>query len=620
VVTNVSTAGVPNAPQLFPLSQAATGVAAAGLNGDKYPDMIAASGAISVLLRNPAGGFQTPTSYKLQSGSQAVAVAVGDMNGDGKNDVVTSSMFTTNNGGFAGTVDVALGNGDGTLGKQNSYPMGGYPGGAFGSASSGIVLGDFNGDKKLDVAAGFQADPPTSNSGGVSVLLGNGDGTLRPTVTYGGGSTSVYSLVAGDFNGDGKLDLAAGAGMDLIDGGVLMLLLGNGDGTFQAAKTVSVGSPAGVPQGIAAGDVNGDGKLDLVAVISSLNGENRVVVLLGNGDGTFRQMTAIQTPVLGSTIAIADFNGDGKPDVVVGDCCGYSESIYLLGHGDGTFQSPQYFASGSSAQAFAVTSWNNDRVVGLAVAHQVGTVMALEAIPITGGIAGSATVTSAAAGVLSLAPGSLAGAYGPDLANGAPNSTTLPWPASFEGTSISITDSSGVKTPAPLTYVSQGQVNFQIPDSVAAGPVTIAVTSGDETVSIAQPTLTKYAPALFTLNGANLAAAVAICVSSSGAQTAEYPYQVVNGAIVAQVLNLGACSQTVLELYGTGIDAATAANTQVSIGGVSAPVLYAGPQQTYPGLDQINVTIPQSLAGKESVSVVMTVAGASSNTVNITVQ
>ena len=568
VTTPVTAGGVPSAPQLFPLSQAASGVAAGDLNGDKYPDMIAAGGKISVLLRNPAGGFQAPVSYTLQSGSQAVAIAVGDMNGDGKNDIVTSSMFNMNSGAFGGTVDVALGNGDGTLGKQNSYAMNGFPGGAFGSASSGIVLGDFNGDKKLDVAAGFQTSPGNANSGGVSVLLGNGDGTLRPAVTYGGGSASVYSLVAGDFNGDGKLDLAAGAGTDQVDGGVLMVLLGNGDGTFQAAKNISVGSPAGVPSAIAAADVNGDGKLDLV----------------------------------------------------VGDCCGYSESVYLLGQGDGTFQAPQYFASGSSAQAFAVTSWNNDGVVGLAVAHEVGSVMAMEALPLSGVITASTNVTSAAGGVLSLAPGSLASAYGADLANGAPNSTTLPWPPSFEGTSIAITDSTGAKTPAPLTYVSQGQVNFQIPDTVPAGPVTMAVTSGDGTVSTAQATLTKYAPALFTLNASNLAAAVAICVSSSGAQTAEYPYQVVSGAIVALPLNLGACAQTVLELYGTGIDAATASNTQVSMNGVSAPVLFAGPQQTYPGLDQINITIPKSLAGTGSVSIVMTVAGTASNTVNITVQ
>ena len=621
VITPVTSAGAPSAPQLYMLSTPPTGVAAADLNGDKYPDMIAASGSISVLLRNPAGSFKAPVNYTLESGSQAAAVATADMNGDGRNDVIALSSTTSSTGASGGTIDILLGNGDGTLVHQNSYPMGGYPGGSFGIAASGLVIADFNGDKKLDVAAGFQTAFGGNNAGGISVLLGNGDGTLRPAVTYGGGSTSIYSLVAGDFNGDGKMDLAAGGGTDPFHGGALMILLGNGDGTFQQPKTSQVGSPAGVPGAIAAADVNGDGKLDIVATVSGTAGPS-FVVLLGNGDGTFRQLTSTTIPASGSTIAVADLNGDGRPDVAIGDCCGYSESIYLLGKGDGTFQAPQHFASGSSAQSFAVTSWNNDGVPGLAVAHQIGTVAALETIASSGTPPGggpAAQVTSAAGGVNALAPGSLASAFGADLANGQPNATTLPWPTMFEGTSVSITDSSGSKTAAPITYVSQGQVNFQIPDGVATGAGSVTVTSGDGTVSTASVTLAPFAPALFTLNASNLSAAVAICVSASGAQSSEYPYQVASGAIVAQPLNLGACSQTVLELYGTGLDAA-ASHAQVSIGGVSATVLYAGPQQAFPGLDQINITVPQTLAGKGSVPIVLTVGGGTSNTVNVTIQ
>ena len=622
VATPVNAAGVPVAPRLYILNNSPAGIAAADLNGDKYPDIVAASGPISVLLRDPAGAFKPPVNYNLQSGAQAVAAAVGDMNGDGRNDVVTSSAVTTQSGAFTGAIDVVLGNGDGTLGRQNSYPMGGLPGGPVGVGSSGIVLGDFNGDKKIDVAAGFQSSPFAAKSGGISVLLGNGDGTLRPAVTYAGGSASVYSLAAADFNGDGKLDLAAGGGTDSLDGGVLMILLGNGDGSFQSAKTLTVGSPAGVPSAIAAGDINGDGKPDIVAAVSNAGSQASVVVLLGNGDGTFRQLAPVPTRVAGAAIALIDLNGDGHPDIVVGDCCGFSESVYLIGKGDGTFQAPQYFASGSSARAFAVTSWNNDGVPGLAIALKTGAVMPLSVIsaPKTTGGSAVAQVTSAAGGVAALAPGSLASAFGADLANGQPNPTSLPWPTAFEGTSVSITDSTGAQYPALITYVSQAQVNFQIPENVAQGAASIAVKSGDGTVSSASTTLAAFAPALFTLNPSNLSAAVAICVSASGAQSPEYPYQTLNGAIVAQPLNLGACSQTILELYGTGIDAAGAAAAQVTIGGVAANVQYAGPQQAFPGLDQINIVIPQSLAGKGSVPITLSIGGATSNTVNVSIQ
>ena len=154
----------------------------------------------------------------------------------------------------------------------------------------------------------------------------------------------------------------------------------------------------------------------------------------------------------------------------------------MLGKGDGTFGAAQYFISGSSITAFATASWNNDGVPGLAIAQQGKTVMAIETAlnSKTTGTPGAA-VTSAAGRVLPLAPGSLATAYGSDLATGQPNPPGLPWPSSLIGTSVTIQDSTGTRTAAPLTFVSPGQVNFQIPDSVAKGAATITVASGDDT-------------------------------------------------------------------------------------------------------------------------------------------
>jgi uncharacterized protein (TIGR03437 family) len=229
-------------------------------------------------------------------------------------------------------------------------------------------------------------------------------------------------------------------------------------------------------------------------------------------------------------------------------------------------------------------------------------------------------LSSAAAGVAALAPGSLASAYGTDLASGQPNAPALPWPISYEGTTVTVMDSTGSPTTAPLIYVSPEQVNFQVPSTAALGSAAVTVTSGDGTQSSGQATLTSLAPALFTLNSSNLAAAYAECISSTGTETTEDPFQVVNGAIVAQPLNLSACAKTVLELYATGLDKATAANIQATIGNTTATVQSAGPGGMWPGLDQVDVVIPLSLAGAGSVPVVITAGGVSSNTVNVRIQ
>src|SRR5262249_25521752 len=188
--------------------------------------------------------------------------AVGDFNGDGKADVLVANSPNTTT---AGSLRLLLGNGDGTFQTTPNYATGSGPG--------SMAWGDVNGDGKIDLITA------NSQSGNVSVLLGNGDGTFQTPVNYLAG-VGPGAVRLGDFNVDGKLDIVVtNAGANGVQGSTVSVLLGNGNGTFQAANTFAVGT---VPLGLAVGDFNGDGKLDIAT--ANLN-SNNVSVLLGNGDG-----------------------------------------------------------------------------------------------------------------------------------------------------------------------------------------------------------------------------------------------------------------------------------------------------------------------------------------------
>jgi Bacterial Ig-like domain (group 3)/FG-GAP-like repeat/Beta-propeller repeat/FG-GAP repeat len=224
-----------------------------------------------------------------------------------------------------------------------------------GSQPWSIVVGDFNGDGKADLAIGEES--------GVQILLGNGDGTFEAALTYPLGSYD--SVAAGDFNADGKTDLA------VASGNTIYVLLGNGDGTF--ATAVPYGVTASNLLSIAAADFNGDGTVDLVAA-SAENGA--VSVLLGKGDGTFETAVNYNSGANSTSVAVGDFNGDGKADLVVTNTTGTVN--VLLGKGDGTFLPAVMYPAGSQPFAVAVADFNGDGKLDLAVANESGDVTVLE--------------------------------------------------------------------------------------------------------------------------------------------------------------------------------------------------------------------------------------------------
>jgi len=365
-------------------------VAVADVNGDGKPDLLVvnscadstcgANSTVAVLLGNGDGTFRAAVTY-ASGGFLASSIAVADVNGDGKPDLLVANYAASRSdfvgGNMVGTVGVLLGNGDGTFQTAVAYGSGGYE-------AVSIAVADVNGDGTLDVLVAnlcsVAADCGLVGDGEVGVLLGNGDGSFQTAVSYDSGGGYDRSVAVADVNGDGKPDLLVANELTGEEaGGSAGVLLGNGDGTFQ--PVVTYGPGGNTTWSLAVADVNGDGKPDLLVAnlfASSVSENGSVGVLLGNGDGTFKTAVAYGSGQPGAnSVAVADVNGDGKPDLVVANLC-VSVPTYctntavavLLGNGDGTFQTAvTYLSGGYSAESVAVADVNGDGKPDLVAAN-----------------------------------------------------------------------------------------------------------------------------------------------------------------------------------------------------------------------------------------------------------
>ena len=278
----------------------------------------------------------------IASGAPFNYSIVADFNGDGKLDMA-GIVQGSNPPAIPYIASIVLGNGDGTFSGGSVIATGNANGRRI---CFQVVAGDFNGDGKVDVAIG--------DGLGIEVYLGNGDGTFQAGLPPVGGGSGLEQVV-GDFNGDGKLDIAEMVGS--YSNPSLQILLGNGDGTFQ----VGASYPGLVPyeQQMFTADLNGDDKLDLIILQPAASGgTGTMTVLLGNGDGTFGTPTNYPVSAYPSGGALADLNADGKLDVAL-DTGNYSagSTTIMLGNGDGTFQSPAVIPFSASLDA---GDFNND--------------------------------------------------------------------------------------------------------------------------------------------------------------------------------------------------------------------------------------------------------------------
>jgi hypothetical protein len=330
------------APVNYPTGFCANSVAVGDFNHDGRPDLAVActfpSGdGVSVLLGNPDGTFQTFAKYDV-GGQNPSTLAVGDLTGNGVQDIVTANSQFANN-----SVSVLMGNGNGTFGSSSVYTAGQSP--------DAVALGDFNGDGILDVVAADTAGP----IGCVSVLLGNGDGTLlaSPDLVLNSPGPSVQA----DFTGDNITDLAVVTSNTDFSG--VTIFPGLGNGLFGSPlQTVTIDQPTSV----AVGDFNHDQKMDLA--VSTAAG---VTVLLGAGNGSFGTRYDFAAGPTPTWIAVDDFNGDTFPDIVVADNnqTGGGVSL-LLGNGDGTFAPAVSISAGGPAKYVVTGDFNGDHAEDLA--------------------------------------------------------------------------------------------------------------------------------------------------------------------------------------------------------------------------------------------------------------
>ncbi len=393
------TGAFPFRSTLFQKGRRPNSVAAGDFNGDGRPDVVVANGTSvdgnAIVYLNDNLMFQQEvrldwTSPGIRTNSSSVAVA--DFNADGKLDVVLTNIDFN-------AVFVALGDGAGNFSNFKNYSTNGfYP--------VHVVARDFNGDGKVDLAVANQA--ATGNN--VSILLGNGIGGFGVATTHAAGGSPSF-IETGDFNSDNKIDLAVasyGSGQNIS------ILLGNGAGAFGAPTTFSSGGTS--PGTLAAADFNGDGKIDLAAVNQH---EANVVILSGNGAGSFSPSASYESGASSPNfVTAADLNSDGNSDLVIGhelpqkvsvlvNTCGAGDQPPTLG-----FSAPSY-ATNEANGIFNVTVNRSGALAGAATVNYAT----------SDGTATNPSDYKATSGTLSFAPGEASKTFPVEVVNDALDET-----------------------------------------------------------------------------------------------------------------------------------------------------------------------------------------------------
>ncbi|MBL8207516.1 MAG: VCBS repeat-containing protein [Blastocatellia bacterium] len=558
-------------------------------------------------------------NWEYQVNGFPYASVVGDFDQDGKTDliVMNNDPFIDAKGIVTWLPEVGLLSQDLSPAQLQIYKNR-IRVSAAGAMAMDIRAADLNRDGKLDLVT---ANGRTNE---ITLLFGNGNGSFSVAGTYPVG-TDPRSVTIADFNGDGNPDIAVGnrgsAGVHLF--------LNNGAGTL-TTQTLNTATPTRM---VVSGDVNVDGKADLIIA------SNTTPVLslwLGNGTGGFAAPLSVAVEKNPFALALADFTGDGKPDVALTRYQTSSENenrvLILAGDGAGGFRSAQDFVvPGAAYLAARDVDANGFPDLGVATSPNggIGAVwVALNACRPPSPSALATTVNGASFSHDVVAAEGIVSAFGTQLSNGEYAATSLQLPLQLGTTVVKVKDSQGVERIAPLFYASPNQVNYLVPPATALGVATVTINNGDVKESRGSVLVRKTAPGLFAAssNGRGAAAADLFRIKYPSRETAYEPVAQYDPVLMRHVtlpivMGDGVPPETdtlYLLLYGTGIrERIRLENVTANIAGINCPVEYAGAQCCYVGLDQINVKLPIELRGRGEVDVILTIDGKEANPIRV---
>ncbi|NOT64345.1 MAG: hypothetical protein HOP19_29355, partial [Acidobacteria bacterium] len=591
-----------NAPRGFSYAAAgsAQNLAAGDVNGDGIGDIVVVGGSLTWVPGTGRGTFGAPITIDVPNNGGTAAAVLRDFNRDGRLDLAllqSNSLIVT----------ILLNNGRGQFTPRSTFNVNG--------SATQLGVADFNQDGSLDLVTRGQA-------GGLALYLGNGQGNFTPNATGLGGSEAGSLFAIGDFNGDGLFDLAypdplAQSGQSAAR---LFILPGNGQGGFNAA--IPVNGETSVSQ-IIAGDLNLDGHDDLIySVFSSPYAVN---VALSNGKGGFDAFAKYPTETtFPFHLQLADLNGDGKLDLL-GNASNHQSLLIWMGKGDGSFNAPLTIPASGAFATILTADADEDGDLDVIAASTIASALAVITNRNGCSPAGGAVTASAA----SYAPHRNAGdsinaLFGVSLSSATQAAAVVPLPTTLSNVSLRMRDSAGVERLAPLFFVSPGQINYLTPAGLAPGVLTFTVLNGGNAVATGTTWLVQTAPGLFSVDatGAGLAAAVVLRVRANGAQVYESIARLEQGGVVPIPIDVSnTAEQVFLILFGTGLRNRNANGTVTfTANGAPLEVLYAGTQAGFAGLDQLNLRLPATLAGRGQIELQFLVDGRAANPVNVTIK